>query len=137
LFTRISSGQSLIAYDILGSDAVKRAKRDPIVGVQYTTDYNLVLSRLMLITRSAANPNAAKLWLDYVLSRRGQTQMGIADLYPIRPDIQREEPGLAMLRSLPHVASPIEATPALARLADHSRRREFDDRWMAAMGKKK
>jgi len=136
LFTRISSGQSLIAYDILGSDAVKRAKRDPIIGVQYTTDYNLVLSRLMLITRTAANPNAAKLWLDYVLSRRGQTQMGIADLYPIRPDIHREEPGLAMLRSLPGT-SPIKATPALARLTDPSRRRAFDDRWTAAMGKTK
>jgi len=115
---------------------VKRAKRDPIIGVQYTTDYNLVLSRLMLITRTAANPNAAKLWLDYVLSRRGQTQMGIADLYPIRPDIHREEPGLAMLRSLPGT-SPIKATPALARLTDPSRRRAFDDRWTAAMGKMK
>ena len=30
-------------------------------------------SRIMLINRKAAHPNAARLWVDYILSKRGQT----------------------------------------------------------------
>jgi iron(III) transport system substrate-binding protein len=136
IFDRISSGQNLIAYDILGSDAVKRAKRDPTVGVQYTVDYNLVLSRLILIAKNARHPNAAKLWLDYVLSKRGQQQMQIADLYPIREDVTNIEPGLALLRRLPGVAKPITADSSLAQIVDNNRRRAFQNRWNAALGAK-
>lgn len=136
IFDRISSGQNLIAYDILGSDAVKRAKRDPTVGVQYTVDYTLVLSRLILIAKTARHPNAGKLWLDYVLSKRGQQQMQIADLYPIREDVTNIEPGLALLRQLPGVAKPISADPSLAQIVDNNKRRAFENRWNAALGAK-
>ena len=136
IFDRISSAQNLIAYDILGSDAIKRAKRDPTVGVQYTVDYNLVLSRLILIAKTAPHPNAAKLWVDYVLSKRGQQQMQIADLYPIREDVTSIEPGLALLRQLPGVAKPIKADPSLAQIVDDNKRRAFENRWNAALGAK-
>jgi iron(III) transport system substrate-binding protein len=136
IFDRISTGQNLIAYDILGSDAVKRSKRDPTVGVQYTVDYNLVLSRLILIARTAPHPNAAKLWVDYVLSKRGQQQMQIADLYPIRTDVTNIEPGLALLRQLPGVAKPINVDPSLAQIVDSNKQRAFANRWNAAVGAK-
>jgi len=136
IFDQISSGRNLIAYDILGSDAIKRAKRDPTVGVQFTVDYNRVLSRLILIAKTARHPNAGKLWLDYVLSKRGQQQMQIADLYPVREDVKNIEPGLALLRQLPGVAKPISADPSLAQIADNSKRRAFESRWNAVLGAK-
>src|SRR5207244_6084174 len=49
MMERISSGENLIGYNILGSYALTRAKKDPSVGVAFTTDYNLVLSRLVFV----------------------------------------------------------------------------------------
>src|SRR5689334_19999106 len=73
MLERISSGENLIGYNILGSYAITRAKKDPSIGVQITTDYNLVLSRLIFISKNAQHPNAAKLFVDYLISKRGQT----------------------------------------------------------------
>ena len=73
MLERVSSGENLIGYNVLGSYALTRAKKDPSMGVAFTTDYNLVLSRLIFVSKNAKNPNAGRLWLDYVLSKRGQT----------------------------------------------------------------
>ena len=69
MMERVSSGENLIGYNILGSYAEARAKKDPSIGVAYPTDYTLVLSRVAFISKSAKNKNAAKLWLDYLLSK--------------------------------------------------------------------
>ena len=73
MMERVSSGENLIGYNILGSYALTRAKKDPSIGVAFTSDYNLVLSRLVFVAKNAKNPNAGKLWVDYLLSKRGQT----------------------------------------------------------------
>ena len=50
-----------------------------------------MLSRVMFINKSAKNPDAAKLWLDYVLSKRGQTLIANqAQLGSIRSDVNGE-----------------------------------------------
>ena len=46
MLERVSSGENLIGYNILGSYALTRAKKDSGIGVAFTTDSNLVLSRL-------------------------------------------------------------------------------------------
>ena len=79
--------RTLIAYAVPGSDAVKRAKRDPSVGVQYLVDGSAVFSRVAFIAHNAPHPAAAKLWMDYILSKAGQQHMQIAELFPIRDDI--------------------------------------------------
>jgi iron(III) transport system substrate-binding protein len=129
IMDHVSSGQTLIAYDVVGSEAIKRAKRDPSVGIQFTFDYNLVLSRLIYIRKNSPHPNAAKLWLDYVLSRRGQQQMQIADLYPIRGDIEGVEPGVVMLRKAPGVVKFFPYNGKFAAAIEPARVAEFDSRW--------
>ena len=57
-----------MGYNVLGSYALVRSKKDPNLGVALPKDYTLVLSRVMFIGKSAKNPNAAKLWVDYILS---------------------------------------------------------------------
>ncbi|KAG0731178.1 hypothetical protein G6F23_015565 [Rhizopus arrhizus] len=75
MMERVSSGENLIGYNILGSYAETRAKSDPSLGVAYPTDYALVLSRVAFISKKAKNRNAAKLWMDYLLSQKGQEIM--------------------------------------------------------------
>ena len=46
------------------------------------------MSRVAVISAKARRPNAARLFLDYLLSRRGQTVIGSrADLYALRDDV--------------------------------------------------
>ena len=67
---RVASGREAIAYNVLGAYALAQARRNPDIGVVFPEDYTLVLSRLQLIARRAARPNAARLWLDHTLLPR-------------------------------------------------------------------
>jgi iron(III) transport system substrate-binding protein len=72
LLDDIASGRLLIGYNLLGSYAYARQKAGAPIGVVLPRDYTLVLSRAGFIPRRAANPQAAKRFLDYLLSVRGQ-----------------------------------------------------------------
>ena len=51
----------------------------------------MVTSRVAFISKGAKNPNAAKVFLDYLLSKRGQNIIANqADLYSLRSDIEGE-----------------------------------------------
>ncbi len=56
MMERVSSGENLIGYNILGSYAEARAKNDPSLGIAYPKDYVLVLSRVSFISRRANIP---------------------------------------------------------------------------------
>ena len=73
MLERISSGENVLGFNMFESYAVLRAKKDPSIGIVVPKDYCLVLSRVMFLSKTAGHPNAAKLWLDYVLSKRGQS----------------------------------------------------------------
>src|SRR4029078_9147968 len=75
MLEKTSSGEHLLGYNVLGSYALVRAKKDQGLGVVLPKDYTLVLSRVMFIGKKAQHPNAAKLWTDYILSQRGQKLM--------------------------------------------------------------
>src|SRR5213594_612922 len=112
MMERISSGENLIGYNILGSYALTRAKKDPSIGIAFTTDYNLVLSRLAFVAKNAKNPNAGKLWVDYLLSKRGQTITAEqAELYSIRTDITGKDSGVAFAKELGSAVKPIAVSP--------------------------
>ena len=101
MMERISSGENLIGFNIFGSYAALRAKKDPSIGIVLPKDYTLVLSRLMFVSKTAKNPNAAKLWLDYMLSKRGQTIIAEqAELCSIRTDVEGEMTGVGYTKKL-------------------------------------
>jgi iron(III) transport system substrate-binding protein len=51
------------------------------------------MSRIVFINQNAKNPNAAKLWMDYLLSKRGQTVIANRTrLYSIRNDVKVKRP---------------------------------------------
>src|SRR4029453_14640232 len=72
ILKRVAKSDDLIGYNALGSYAYIESKKDPSIGYVYPRDYTLIITRVMFIGKKAANPNAAKLWTDYLLSRRGQ-----------------------------------------------------------------
>src|SRR5205809_5176992 len=85
MLEKVSSGEHLLGYNVLGSYALVRAKKDQNLGVVLPKDYTLVLSRVMFIGKQAKSPNAAKLFVDYILSQRGQKQIGgDVELFAVR-----------------------------------------------------
>lgn len=137
MLERISSGENLIGFNILGSYALARAKKDPSIGIVFPKDYTLVLSRVMFINKAAKNMNAAKLWLDYVLSKRGQTVIANdSKLFSVRPDVTGETTSADLTRQLGSALKPLTVGPVLLENLDQTKRLAFLKQWKEAAGKK-
>jgi iron(III) transport system substrate-binding protein len=83
----VASGKLAIAYNVIGSYALEQARRNPDLGVVFPSDYTLVTSRIAFIAREARHPAAARLFLDFLLSRAGQSQLARHSLWPVRGDV--------------------------------------------------
>ena len=137
MLERISSGENLLGYNILGSYALVRAAKDPSIGVQLPKDYTLVLSRVMFISKAAKHPNAAKLWLDYTLSKRGQTMIANeAKLYAIRGDVKGETTSSDLAKQIGVGLKPLPVNPMLLQYLDQTKRLAFLKQWKDTAGKK-
>jgi iron(III) transport system substrate-binding protein len=134
MLERIASGEVLIGYNLLGSYAYSRALLDPAIGVVWPRDYTLVLSRVAFITRRASHPASARLWLDFLLSARGQTILGKrAGLFSVREDAAAEAAASGLRQQLGSAFRPIALGTALLAYLDQVKRRDFLLEWDAAM----
>lgn len=87
LLDKISSGEALFGYNVPAGAAFTRSQADPAIGYYFPVDYTLALLQIALITRGGTHPNAAMLWIDFILSRSGQSIIASgSDLFPIRSD---------------------------------------------------
>ena len=129
-FARLGKGESLIGYNLLASYATGRAKKDlPQLGVVLPKDHTLLLTRVMFIARKAANPNAARLWVDYVLSKRGQEMLVRSDLGSLRSDVEGDMTLGALGKQLGSALKPIPVGPQLLTYLDSGKRSEFLGEW--------
>ncbi len=134
MMERISSGENLLGFNIFASYAALRAKKDPSIGIVFPKDYTTVMSRVMFASRSAKNPNAARLWIDYLLSKRGQTVIANqAELGSIRADVDGEMTAAGLARTLGASVKPIPVSTELLGYLDQTKRLEFIKQWQQAI----
>jgi iron(III) transport system substrate-binding protein len=134
MIERVTSGEHTIAYGIFGSYALARAKKVPVLGIVMPKDYTLVASRVAFISAKAKNPNGAKLFLDYLLSKRGQNIIANqADLYSLRDDVTGEATLKRVAELVGDKARPIPISNDLLANLDEAKRLDFLKRWQAAM----
>ena len=138
MLERISSGENLIGYNVLGSYALVRAKTDPSIGIVLPKDYTLILSRVLFINKAAKSPNAAKLWLDYMLSARGQTVIANeSKLYAIRADVKGETTSAELIKLVGEKnIKPVPVGPAVLSYLAPAKRMAFLKQWKETGGKK-
>lgn len=130
MIERVRSGEELLAFNVNGSYALVAARESPDLAVVYPRDYVLAASRIALIPKTAPHPNAARVFLDYVLSRRGQEVMaGRCALFSIRMDVEGENTAAALARRLGARLKPIHVGPSLLVFLDGSKRADFIRRW--------
>lgn len=82
----VSSGRVAIGYNIPGSYALDEMAREPDLAMILPQDYTLVMSRIAMIPENAPHPAAARLLVDFLLSRSGQTRLAERHITPARTD---------------------------------------------------
>jgi iron(III) transport system substrate-binding protein len=130
MIDRVGTGELLLAYNVLGSYAQERAKRNPDLGVVFPADYTLLLSRIALIPESASQPKLAGRFIDLLLSRTGQRLLTQHSLGSVRTDIK---PSAATLNAV-RAVRPISLSIDLLTYQDHAKRQRFIRDWRDALG---
>ena len=135
MLDHIASGRAALGYNVLGSYALNRAASNPNIGIVLPSDYTLILSRIAFINKQAPNPQAARLWLDYLLSRRGQAVLNRTGLFSVRDDVSSSDHSAAdVRRQLGTAYRPIVISTGQLTYLDKMKRELFLSRWDAAIG---
>lgn len=130
MMEKVASGEHLLAYNIFGSYALLRQKKDPTIGIVYPKDYTLGMSRIAFIPRAARHPSAAKLFLDYLLSRRGQSLMANQSLlHSVRGDVEGLATAATLTRELGDRLKPIPVSGKLLEYLEPAKRLEVLNKW--------
>lgn len=134
MIERVTSGEHTLAYGIFGSYALGRAKKVPNLGIVTPKDYTLVATRVAFVSAKAKNPNAARLFLDYLLSKRAQTIVANqAELYSLRDDVEGEATVKKVAELIGDKVRPIPIGPELLANLDETKRLAFLKQWQGAM----
>lgn len=123
IIDRVASGEFLIAYNMLGSYALARARQDDRIGIVAPADYTLVLSRAALVPRHAPSGAAARALIDFALSAEGKRLLADAALIV---DLEAEGREVNF--------RPISLRPSLIVGLDQHKRARFLQQWRRAIG---
>lgn len=130
ILARVSTGEQVIAYNVMSSYALERRATDPWVEVVFPSDYTLVMSRIAFISKEAHHPAAAKLFLDFLLSRRGQSLLAKRYMTPVRVDLE-----LPLPHANPRDLRAIHVGPALLANLDRLKHARLIEEWKKAVGR--
>lgn len=133
MLDRISSGHSVLGYNVLCSYTNARAARDSRIASVMPRDYTLVMSRIAFISRYAPHPEEARLFLDHMLSKRGQSIFNRVGLQSVRTDIGDAASAETLRRQLGKAFRPIVINTGLLTYIDQSKRELFLSHWDAAL----
>lgn len=130
----IERGEVLVGYNVLGSYAHARSRAGAPIGIVLPQDYTLVLSRVAAIPRAARRPELAKLFVDYLLSDRGQAVVaGPSDLHAILPAGDDPPGAVPPLEEAQGPIHPITLGPSLLVFLDPMRKKRFLSSWSASL----
>lgn len=126
MLMNILRGNQWIGYDVIASYAIEMHRDHPELEVVFPVDYTLAMSRVAFVTASARHPNAARLFLDFLLSRQGQDILKTHGMGPVRKDLS--VPG-EQARIDPIRTQAIRIGPGLLSDLDGLVRAQFLRRW--------
>ncbi|MGN6424396.1 MAG: ABC transporter substrate-binding protein [Asticcacaulis sp.] len=121
----LAAGKRLLAYNLISSYVSEQAHAHSPIGLVVPQDYTLLMSRIVFIPRVAPHPNAASVFLDYLLSKRGQSQLSNLFMNPVRTDMTQG----SLLETAHGETRGIRLGPALLVGLDKLKRRRFAERW--------
>lgn len=130
----IAAGRLLIGYNLLGSYAQARVDAGDPVGIVLPKDYTLVISRTAVLPRAARHPETARLFLDYLLSVRGQTVLAHEGrLFAVRPEVGGPNSRIGISHGRIGPLRPITLGPGLMVYLDTMKRARFLAGWRESL----
>jgi iron(III) transport system substrate-binding protein len=126
LVDEVSSGRAALGYHVLASYALRAVRANPPLAIAISRSPPLAVSRVVFISRRAPHPQAARLFVDYLLSLDGQRALRAAGLFPIRED-------LAPRTELEADVATMRINTGFGAMLDERRRRDVLNRWRAAV----
>lgn len=130
MLAALAKGQILLGYNIIGSSAFEAEQRDPAIGVILPQDYLLTALPIALIPAEARHPNAAKVFLDFLLSHDGQAILERHQMTPVRLDLASS---LGWNPAESGRVRTIRVGPSLLADLDQQNRARLDRDWRRAM----
>lgn len=126
----VASGEYLVAYNVLGSYALQRARGDDRLGVVAPADYTLILARAAMIPAAAPSKTVAREFLDYLLSPEGRAELEAQDLI-VRLG-EENGPPVEVSGTVETLERSIGLHPPLLVAMDADKREIFTQRWRDA-----
>lgn len=83
----VVSGENILAFNVIGSYALDWVKESKNLGVAFGQDRTAAFSRLIGMTKGAPHPAAAQLFMAFILSQEGQTELAKNGLPSVRADV--------------------------------------------------
>ncbi|MFC4454997.1 ABC transporter substrate-binding protein [Deinococcus sonorensis] len=136
MIEKVVSGEALYGYNIIGSYALLRQQKVPDLGMRFWKDGTVAFQRVAFISKTASSPNSAKLFLDYLLSRRGQLVMANQSLiYALRGDVAGKATRVTLTSAVGGAANlkVIPVSKALLSNLDQGTRATFLNSWRKAV----
>lgn len=130
----VVSGENVLAINIIGSYALEWVKESPNLGVAFATDRTAAFSRLATISKGAPHPAAAKLLLDFMLSREGQNALASGGLPSVRTDTDQGLNVTSLNELVGGNLQPIAVDDGLLEYMEPTKRVGFFNEWKAAIG---
>lgn len=136
LLDMIEQGKLVMGYNLLGSYARKRVEDGARLTIVYPQEYTLAISRTAIIPRNAVNPAEAHLFLEYLLSLRGQkvlTDRG--QLNAVRTELDGPYLDMGARSAQIGLLKPIALGPGLLVYQDQRKRAELLESWNTSIGR--
>ncbi|UNZ18222.1 extracellular solute-binding protein [Streptomyces sp. 891-h] len=91
LVEKVVSGEYDVSINLSGGVAIPAAEKSGgLLGWSYCAEGTVIMPRAASIVKTAPHPNAARLFLDFLLSARGQAAVAEGGLSPYRPGVRQD-----------------------------------------------
>jgi iron(III) transport system substrate-binding protein len=124
ILSHIASGDQWIGYDVISSFAIQMKKTHPELQIVYPSDYMLTMTRVAFISAKSRHPNAARLFIDFLLSKEGQEMLVRQGMGSVRTDMAGPAAKSGNARAVA-----IRIGPGLLSDLDNLVRQQFIARW--------
>jgi iron(III) transport system substrate-binding protein len=131
---RVNAGTLLLGYNVLGSYAADQALRLSDLGLVLPRDFVVVVSRVALVPAAAASPDLGEAFLDFLMSREGQTVLAERLRLPaVSLEVAGKDSAAAMQEALGAKLRPVAVSPGLLAYLDAASRARVLAQWNAAL----
>ncbi|MGM8852170.1 ABC transporter substrate-binding protein [Salinicola halophyticus] len=129
----LSDGRYWIGYNLIGSYVQDYVATHPELVMVVPQDYALVLQRLVMMSREAPHPAAARRFIDYLLSAPAQRLLAShTTLGAVHPGIDGDGTAADLRARLGDAIRPVQIGPGLLATLDTLKRQTLLEQWQQA-----